>query len=79
VAKLKSVTIGHRVVPAGRKRKCYHDKKHQIVKGEFCLEVREHIGWKGYCIECGVAMVNEGAAKLDALRTLLNSHRQIKS
>ena len=76
MAKLKSMTIGHRVVSAGKKRKCYHDKKHAILKGQSCLEVREGIGWKGYCVECGIAMISDGSKALDELRDILTAHKE---
>jgi len=68
VAGYKSITIGHRSVLAGRKRSCHHDKKHTILKGDACLEVREGMGWKGYCIDCGIVMVDRGVADLTRVR-----------
>jgi len=68
MSRVKSLTIRHRLVQAGRKRKCYHDQKHQIVKGDSCLEVRDGLGWKGYCLTCANAMVDSSARGLEALR-----------
>jgi hypothetical protein len=74
VPKLKSMTIAHRVVPAGKRRRCHHDKKHMILKGQTCLEVREGMGWKGYCVACGIAMASEGVRNLNDLRGVLVPH-----
>ena len=67
MGKHKRVLSGLRVVEAGRLRKCYHHKNHQITKGEACLEVKEAMSWKGYCVECARTMLNNGKGELDAL------------
>lgn len=38
---------------AGRKRKCYHAKKHEILKGETCLVVNDGPqSQTTYCVAC---------------------------
>lgn len=72
MAKFKSITSA-RVVVAGRKRSCGHDKKHSVSKGEQCLEVPTGtMGWKGYCAACGIAMVDRGLVHLGELRRKLS-------
>jgi hypothetical protein len=71
MAKLKSLTVGHRVVAAGRRRKCYHNAAHSILKDEECLEVRVGMKWKGYCLECARRMVDDGLTALAQLQTRL--------
>src|SRR5438309_1845764 len=68
MAAYKSMLIGARVATAGRKRKCYHSKKHQIVKGDTILEVRERLRWQGYCAECAEKMVALSTQELCELR-----------
>jgi hypothetical protein len=52
MAKYKSLLIGWEVVHAGRARKCYHSKKHEVRKGDVVLEVKVNMADQGYCIEC---------------------------
>lgn len=63
----KSLVAGSRIVCAGRRRKCYHDRSHVIQGGQICLEVREGLGWKGYCAACARTMIELGRAKLTGL------------
>lgn len=67
MARVKSLVIGASVVEAGRLRKCYHDKKHKISKGERCLEVREGLALKGYCLACAKQMVKEAKCRIDEI------------
>ena len=71
MAKYKELLLSTRIVEAGRKRKCYHSRKHEIQKGELCFEVKEGIGWKGYCAECAEAMIAQ------ADRNLKDVHRAV--
>jgi hypothetical protein len=66
--KHKSILIGHRMVTAGKSRKCYHSPKHQIQKGDQLLEVRVGLGWQGYCLECAREMLQLAGDDLSALR-----------
>ena len=67
LATFKSLLIGTRWVEAGRSRKCYHNKKHSIVKGDRVLEVRVGIGWQGYCKNCAAEMIQMAAEELAAM------------
>lgn len=71
MAKFKSLTVGQRLATAGRQRKCYHSAKHNISKGDGCLETRDGMAWKGYCIECGIEMVNQAIQELQELHSAL--------
>jgi hypothetical protein len=73
MAKYKSVLVGLRVVHAGRVRKCYHNKRHKIVKGDIVLEVRDDMNWMGYCAECGAEMLTIAVAEMTAFETALSS------
>lgn len=73
MSRYKSIVVGLRLVQAGRKRGCYHDGKHEIHKGELCLEVRDGVGWKGYCVECAAVMVDRADHELARLRVQLES------
>ena len=66
----KNLLIKTQWVIAGRVRKCYHDKKHKIVKGDNVLEAAEGMGMNGYCEACGLKMISEAKAKLEALLPL---------
>ncbi len=69
--KHRSLIVGAKVVSAGRKRKCYHDRTHSITKGDRCLEVRDGMTWKGYCVACAANMFALG------LRTLTELQQEI--
>jgi hypothetical protein len=71
--KFKSLFVGYRVVFAGKKRKCYHNANHQIAKGDIVLEVRENLGWKGYCNECAIEMFDQSARRLADARIALQT------
>jgi len=67
--KYKSILKDSQVVSAGRKRKCYHNKKHQISKGDIVLEVKEGAQTpQGYCIECGKEMIRIAEGCIQALK-----------
>jgi hypothetical protein len=63
----KNLLINTQWVIAGRVRKCYHDKKHQIVKGDNVLEAADGMGMNGYCEPCGQKMIAQAKEKLDKL------------
>jgi hypothetical protein len=73
MAQHKSLVLGCRVVPAGKARKCYHTGKHAITKGETVIEVRDGMRWKGYCVECGKAMVAIGKETLNEIERTLTT------
>jgi hypothetical protein len=66
--KFKSLLRGCRVVHAGRLRKCYHDPKHQIKKGDIVLEVKNNMHWQGYCRGCAAQMLEEASELIQARR-----------
>ena len=68
----KSLIVSHRIVMAGRRRKCYHDGKHQLHKGDSCLEVREAMHWKGYCFRCAREMLIRAQRSLSGLQDKLD-------
>jgi hypothetical protein len=74
MARYKSILVGVRVVHAGRVRKCYHSKKHTIVKGDIVLEVRQDMAWFGYCEACGAEILRFAAAEVAAYEQALQSH-----
>jgi hypothetical protein len=63
----KNLLIRTEWVIAGRVRKCYHDKKHQIVKGDNVLEAADGMGMNGYCEACGRKMIAQAKERLDGL------------
>lgn len=67
MAAYKNLLIRSRWVIAGRVRKCYHDEKHSIVKGDHVLEGAEGMKMNGYCEECGQKMIEAARQKLDKL------------
>jgi hypothetical protein len=67
MARVKSLLIGAAVVEAGRLRKCYHNKNHQILKGERCLEVKEGLALKGYCLACAKEMITEANRRINEI------------
>ena len=71
MAKHKSLVISAEVVNAGRKRKCVHSHKHAILKGDLCLEVKEKLSLKGYCVVCASAMIGQAQDRLTQLKTAL--------
>jgi len=73
MARYKSILVGVRVVHAGRRRKCYHSNKHKIVKGDIVLEVKQDMGWFGYCSECGAEILKKAAVDIAAYQAALAS------
>jgi hypothetical protein len=73
MAKYKDLLVSTKIVEAGRKRKCYHSRKHEIQKGELCFEVKEGIGWKGYCADCAEAMTAQADRNLQSLRQAMTA------
>ena len=69
--RFKSLLKSHEIVEAGRMRKCYHDPKHQIGKGDLCLEITEGLTVRGYCRQCAVEMVDHAAAALGRTKSRL--------
>ena len=63
----KNLLIKTEWVIAGRVRKCYHDKKHTIVKGDNVLEAADGMGMNGYCEACGQNMIAQAKERLDKL------------
>jgi len=57
MARRKSLVVGHQMRPAGKARKCRHNKAHHIKRGEILIEVREGLRWKGYCAACAKSMI----------------------
>jgi len=60
----KSLLVGMRWVKAGRSRKCYHNPRHAISKGDSIPEVRVGVGWQGYCDACAAEMIRLASAAL---------------
>lgn len=71
--KYKSLLIKTEWVTAGRVRKCYHDAKHKIVKGDNVLEAADGLGMNGYCESCGHKMIAEAKGRLEELTPLKGS------
>lgn len=63
----KSLLINAQWLIAGRVRKCYHDEKHEIVKGDNVLEAADGMGMNGYCEMCGQKMIAQAKEKLGRL------------
>ncbi len=69
--KHKRLIVSAKVVTAGRKRKCYHVPSHIILKGESCLEVKDKMAVKGYCVVCAEIMIRNALEPLGQLRVTL--------
>ncbi len=53
---------------AGRKRKCYHTKNHEILKGETCLVVRDGPqSHSTYCSACAADILAKAGQLLSDL------------
>lgn len=70
MAKYKTLLVGSEWVRAGKKRKCYHNAKHLIVKGDDVLEVTVGLGPQGYCLACGEAMIQAALAALSLMKPI---------
>jgi hypothetical protein len=60
---------------AGRRRICYRDRKnHSIPKGAACLVIKDaaSVGSKSYCPQCALAILDQAADDLQALRARLS-------
>jgi uncharacterized Zn-binding protein involved in type VI secretion len=67
MASHRSLLLRVEVKPAGRKCNCAHNKAHVITKGEPRLVVKVPgiaQAEKGYCAECGAAMVAQAEDQL---------------
>jgi hypothetical protein len=64
----KSLVVKSEWKSAGRKRTCYHDPKHSILKGDDVLEVAVGMGSQGYCRTCGQAMVTAAISRLQKMQ-----------
>jgi hypothetical protein len=73
MARVKSLLIGAEIVEAGRLRKCYHNKNHKIHKGERCLEVKEGLALKGYCLACAREMLAQANRRIDEIHASIHS------
>jgi len=66
----KSLLVKSGWKTASRKRKCYHDPKHSIAKGEDVLEVAVGMGGvQGYCRTCGQTMVANAISRLQQMQS----------
>lgn len=67
--RIRSLLTPTEVRPAGRSCKCAHDRRHQIRKGETRIVVNNAgtPGQKGYCADCGRAMLLATRKRLEAL------------
>lgn len=60
---------------AARRRICHRDRKnHTIEKGAACLVIKgaASTGKKTYCLTCALAILDQAATDLDALRAGLS-------
>ena len=71
MAAFKSLLLLTEIVKAGRRRKCYHNPKHTIVKNEICLEVKGNMARKGYCVACAREMVARARKRLEEMESAL--------
>lgn len=71
MARYKALLVTHRVVPAGRKRKCYHSPNHLALKGDIVLEIKEVQNWKGYCLPCAKEIIRQALEQLRVTETNL--------
>ncbi len=70
----RSLLLRIEVREAGRQAQCRHDRSHLIAKGEARFIVRNPGpagGEKGYCAECGAAMVELARQVLDEIERQL--------
>jgi hypothetical protein len=59
---------------AGRKRKCYHTKKHEILKGEKCLVVRDGPqSHTTYCGACAAEILAKASQSISDLSSDFNA------
>jgi len=69
------------IVGAGRKRKCYHDEKHSVNKGDTVLEVsvKDGLSPHGYCQACAAKMIAQARTDLAQLEISLNASGETQS
>jgi hypothetical protein len=73
MAKFKNLLKKVSIKNASRKRKCYHDPKHQILKDDLVLEIDGGFsGTSGYCAKCAVQMLRDAKQNITDLEYLLN-------
>ncbi len=70
---VRNILLTTEVKTAGRRCKCSHDKRHEILKGEARVVINNAgaVGDKGYCASCGRAMVTAAKHQLAELETAL--------
>lgn len=75
--KVRNILLNAEVRPAGKRCKCSRDKRHQILKGEARVVIKNPgaPGDKGYCAACGRAMVAAAKHQLAQLETALGMTR----
>lgn len=70
----RSLLLRIEVREAGRRAQCRHNRKHEIRKGETRFIVRNPGpagGEKGYCADCGAAMLELAHRELDEIERQL--------
>ncbi len=68
MAAIKNVLKHLSTEVAGRKRKCFHTNKHQILKGETCLVVQDGPqNQTTYCAVCAADILAKASQSLSAL------------
>ena len=74
---VRNILMTIEVRPAGRRCQCAHDKRHQILKGEARVVIKNPgaPGDRGYCAACGRAMVAAARHELARLETALRVTR----
>jgi hypothetical protein len=70
---VRNILLTIEVRPAGRRCRCAHNKRHQILKGETRVVIKNPgaPGDTGYCAACGRAMVTTARHELTRLETAL--------
>jgi hypothetical protein len=64
------------VYRAGAERRCYHNKRHSIEKGDIVLQLQLTGAIKGYCAVCAAEMIIRARTHLDFLATQLQDAAQ---
>lgn len=75
MARHKAVLKTLAIQTARRRRKCYHSKAHQILKGDLVLLVKEGRVEKGYCRGCALVMLDLAHGTILRLRNDLEGER----
>jgi hypothetical protein len=76
MASFKSLLLRVEVRPAGKKSRCSHNKKHEILKGEPRVVVKAPgvaTPEKGYCADCGREMIEKAQEALRQVERDLES------